>query len=88
MRVTVTRSGGFAGLTRVWSVRIEEQPDEAQWRELLEQLPWDSADESTDDPDRFVYRVNCESRESTISEQNLSGPWRELVEKVQSTENR
>jgi hypothetical protein len=41
MDVIVSRSGGFAGLRRVWRVDVEEQPDERAWRDLLGSLPWD-----------------------------------------------
>ncbi|MEX1079430.1 MAG: protealysin inhibitor emfourin [Homoserinimonas sp.] len=84
MIITVTRSGGFAGLSRVWSVHVEEQPDEEQWRELIDRLPWDSTS-APDEPDRYVYRVRCAPHETVIPERKLAGPWRELVEKVQVT---
>lgn len=42
VEVAVTRSGGFAGITRRW--RAEPPPAEAsQWRELIGQCPWDAA---------------------------------------------
>jgi hypothetical protein len=82
MIITVIRSGGFAGLSRVWSVRIEEQPDEEQWRELIDRLPWDRSSAAPDEPDRYVYRVRCARNETTIPERKLSGPWRELVDRV------
>lgn len=82
MRITVIRSGGFAGISREWSVRVEEQPDEEQWRELIDRLPWDRQSPAPDEPDRFVYRVRCARRERVIPERRLDGPWRELVEKV------
>ena len=82
MKVTVTRSGGFAGLSRVWTVRIEEQPDEDQWRELLERLPWERGGLAPDEPDRYVYRVRCARHEAVIPEGKLTGPWRELVDRV------
>jgi len=82
MIVTVIRSGGFAGLSRVWSVRIEEQPDEEQWRELIDRLPWDRSTAAPDEPDRYIYRVRCARNETVIPERKLSGPWRELVDRV------
>lgn len=82
MIVTVIRSGGFAGLSRVWTVRVEEQADEEQWRELIDRLPWDRTSAASDEPDRYVYRVRCAPHETVIPERRLDGPWRELVEKV------
>lgn len=85
MIVTVIRSGGFAGISRQWSVRVDEQPDEDQWRELIDRLPWDRVATTDDEPDRYSYRVRCDPREAVIPERSLDGPWRELVEKVQVT---
>ena len=92
MRITITRSGGFAGLTQEWSVQIDDgSADEEQWRELIERLPWDRAmrprvGAPTGEADRFVYRVRCAGREATIPERRLTGPWRELVDRVRETE--
>src|SRR5690554_1570384 len=83
MIITVIRSGGFAGISRQWSVRVDEQPDEEQWRELLDRLPWDRSNQTPDEPDRYVYRVRCAPHETVIPERRLDGPWRELVERVQ-----
>jgi hypothetical protein len=86
MIITVIRSGGFAGISREWSVQVEQQPDEDQWRELIDRLPWEGMTTAPDEPDRYVYRVRCAPREAVIPERRLSGPWRELVEKVQGAE--
>ncbi len=83
MKETVTRSGGFSGLSRVWTVRLEEQPGEEQWRELIDRLPWDADNPLSDEPDRYVYRVRCARGETVIPETKLTGPWRELVTRVQ-----
>jgi hypothetical protein len=104
MKVTVTRSGGFAGLSRRWQVFVEREPDEDSWIVLLGQLPWDEAPQEPAQPDRYLYRINCEPRttapagplhkreqsepviaeprEVVIPEQRLTGPWRELVDRV------
>lgn len=83
MIITVIRSGGFAGISRQWSVRVDEQPDEEQWRELIDRIPWDGTAAAPDEPDRYIYRVRCAPHEAVIPERRLEGPWRELVEKVQ-----
>jgi hypothetical protein len=104
MKVTVTRSGGFAGLARRWQVFVEREPDEEAWILLLRQLPWDDVAQEPAQPDRYLYRINCEPRktasagpmdghkrhepviaeprEVVIPEQSLTGPWRELVDRV------
>lgn len=40
MRITVTRSGGFAGMRRQWSVE-PAGPEEDRWRALVDACPWD-----------------------------------------------
>ncbi|MET0932726.1 MAG: protealysin inhibitor emfourin [Mycetocola sp.] len=103
MKVTVTRSGGFAGIARRWQVFVESEPDEESWILLLRQLPWDDVPQEPAQPDRYLYRINCEPRqtaqddaepsnrrenvigqprEAVIPEQRLTGPWRELVDRV------
>lgn len=92
MKVTVTRSGGFAGLSTRWEVRIDEQPDEDSWLTLLRNLPWDAERRQAPQPDRYIYRIRCEPvpatrpepREAVIPEQSLTGGWRELVDRVRS----
>ncbi|GGF02607.1 protealysin inhibitor emfourin [Mycetocola zhadangensis] len=90
MKVTVTRSGGFAGLSTRWEVRVDEQPDEDSWLLLLRDLPWDAQRQVPPQPDRYIYRIRCEPvpaarpepREAVIPEQSLTGGWRELVDRV------
>ena len=90
MKVTVTRSGGFAGLSTRWEVRIDEQPDEDSWLVLLRGLPWDAQRREPPQPDRYIYRIRCEPvpeakpepKEAVIPEQSLTGGWRELVDRV------
>ena len=105
MLVIVTRSGGFGGLRRTWSVLIDEQPDAADWLVLLAELPWDDVPPQPPQPDRFVYVIRYErqsgapvardtasrplatdppEREATLAEQQLQGPWRELVDRVRT----
>ena len=105
MLVIVTRSGGFGGLRRTWSVLVDEQPDAAAWLVLLSELPWDDVPPQPPQPDRFVYVIRYErqsgapadldhphaptpidppEREATLAEQQLQGPWRELVDRVRT----
>lgn len=82
MQVIVSRTGGFAGLRVTWRVRVEEQPDRAEWRQLVESLPWDDAPTADPEPDRYVYRIRCDPHEAVLPERRLEGPWRILVERV------
>ena len=90
MKVTVTRSGGFAGIPRRWQVFVEREPDEEAWLVLLRTLPWDDVPRDAPQPDRYLYRIDWEPfgpaardhREAVIPEQDLTGAWRELVDRV------
>ena len=82
MKITVVRSGGIAGLSRKWVVVVEEQEDRDSWLGLIEELPWGRFTLAQPQPDRYVYRIRVSRRQITLPEQQLAGPWRELVERV------
>ncbi|SMH47328.1 hypothetical protein SAMN06295885_2952 [Rathayibacter oskolensis] len=92
MDVIVSRSGGFAGLRRVWRVDVAAQPDERSWLELLGSLPWDDGDSdeprraSAGRPDRFVYEIRVQTHHVRLGETELDGPWRELVDRVKKAQ--
>ncbi len=88
MKVIVSRSGGIAGIRITWEVRVDDQPDESTWLELLDTLPWNEVVESDPRPDRYVYRIRCAPHEIVLAEPQVSGPWRELVERVQAVNKR
>lgn len=96
MDVIVSRSGGFAGLRRVWRVDVDEQPDETAWRELLGSLPWDEDDSAQREqgraaaggPDRFVYEIRVQTHHVRLGETQLDGAWRELVDRVKKAQPR
>ncbi len=88
MKITVTRSGGIAGLTREWVVRVEEQGDPDSWLRLVEQLPWQERHRSAPQPDRYIYRIGVSRRRITLPEQDLTGPWRQLVDRVRDAVER
>src|SRR5690349_7446265 len=58
--VTVTRSGGFAGLSREWRAEAEGS-DAERWRALIEGCPWEAVAILRDDTgaDRFVWRLDA-----------------------------
>jgi len=82
MKISVTRSGGFAGLNRTWSVTVKDDDEAEKWRELIERLPWEHYRSIPEEPDRFVYRVRCARHEAIVPEQLFTGAWRELLDKV------
>ena len=83
MDVFVSRSGGLAGIRLTWHVRIDDQPDRDDWYLLIEEIPWSAPRPVPPEPDRFVYRIRCEPHEATLAERQLTGPWRQLVKRVQ-----
>ncbi len=87
MKITVTRSGGIAGMTRTWSATAKNREEEQRWHELIERLPWESVGATTPEPDRFVYRVRCAHREAVVPEQRFTGVWQELLDEVRETDD-
>ena len=84
MRITVVRHGGFAGLSREWSVEVTDPDDLASWQSLIDQLPWSQRPTSAPQPDRYIYRIRVSRRRITLPEQKVAGPWRELVDRVKT----
>ena len=82
MKVSVTRSGGIAGLSRTWAITVDDQPDRDEWMSLIASLPWQNRERTAPQPDRYVYLIRCSRRRISLPEQKLEGPWRELVERV------
>ena len=89
--VTVTRTGGFAGLWRTWRA----QPDTAeapQWIALIDGCPWDAADPKRDiaptGADRYVWHVDARcgdaEREAALADPEVQGPWRDLIDAVRA----
>jgi hypothetical protein len=83
-RVTVSRSGGFAGLRRTGEVDLDA--DDARVREirsLLDRIDLRSlAGDSTPKPDHFVYTIDLGDSQATIPEQHLTDDLRRLVQVV------
>ncbi|SFR99902.1 hypothetical protein SAMN04487846_1321 [Microbacterium sp. cf046] len=91
--VTVTRTGGFAGLRRTWHA----QPDTAetpQWIALIDECPWDAADPgrpiAPNGADLFMWRVDARcgdaARAAALADPEVQGPWRDLIDAVRSAE--
>jgi hypothetical protein len=82
--VRVIRSGGFAGLTRQWSVEAATDDEARSWWPLVEACPWDAQPDGRH-PDGFVYEVTANDRRAELPEQQVDGPWRDLVEAVRDS---
>jgi hypothetical protein len=86
--VAVTRTGGFAGLTRQW--KAEPGEDEASdWVALISRCPWDEPVVEADrrGADRFQWNIHAtcgpdEDRTADLPDGALTGAWRELVDAV------
>ncbi|WP_210403782.1 protealysin inhibitor emfourin [Salinibacterium sp. UTAS2018] len=86
MKVQVWRSGGLLGRRVEWAVVVDEQPDPDQWYLLIYEIPWNEHPAENTMPDRYTYEIHCEPHEAVIPEQQLVGPWRELVDRVREAD--
>ncbi|WP_068276332.1 protealysin inhibitor emfourin [Aldersonia kunmingensis] len=85
MRVAVSRTGGVAGITRTWSVQLDDQPEVAdEVCRLVDACPWAEASRAGLEAgaDRFVYRVDAGELTATVGEPQVKGPWRSLIDRV------
>ena len=82
MKISVTRSGGIAGQTITWVVSVDDQPDRDEWQALIERLPPARSGPKPRQPDRYIYVIRVPRRRVTMPEQQLTGPWRDLVDRV------
>lgn len=89
MIVVVIRSGGFAGLTRIWQVDTVTVDQGPRIEELAVAAPWDEqrpaqppAPEPV--PDRFVIEVRADDRSAVLGDEPLPEPWEELVTLVRA----
>lgn len=78
MNIVVVRTGGFAGLTRVWSAQVSSEEAERDWLPLLRNPPPGQAA----GPDLFVYEIQVGQIVVTLPESSVQGRWRDLVERV------
>ena len=87
--VAVVRTGGIAGIRRTWEVEAPA-PDTARWRELIDRCPWEE-DRATDaGADRYVWHIRARTPEREcereVSDAQLEGPWRALVDAVRAAQ--
>jgi hypothetical protein len=85
--VTVTRSGGIAGIRRSWRAQAAEEQASA-WITRIKQCPWDAVEQgrAPEGADRFMWDVNArcgeEARRAELADSDVQGPWRELIDAV------
>lgn len=81
MKISVTRSGGFAGITRRAEVDTDGRPDADHWHRMVARA--DLSDRGPGGgPDRFVYRIEVDGRTAQVGEADLDEPTRALVDSV------
>jgi hypothetical protein len=68
--VAISRSGGFAGITRTANVDLDSE-DGQRIRGLLDQVDFAGVAHSTPQPDRFVYKLTYGDQELTVGETDL-----------------
>lgn len=76
--ITITRTGGFAGISRQWTLQLDAE----EWRSLLASGAPPAGGQPDHSADRFVYRIRGGRRSLVIPDSRLDGPWRELVERA------
>ncbi|MFD9359374.1 protealysin inhibitor emfourin [Streptomyces sp. NPDC060031] len=84
MRISVVRTGGFAGIERRAEVDASGLPDEDEWRALARQAlrpapPGPPADRVRDG---FSYRITVDGRTVLCQDPNLTEAQRTLISRV------
>ena len=89
--IAVVRSGGLAGIRRQWRVEAEP-PDAEEWIGLIDSCPWDQEADAAAGADRFVWSIRArtpsERRERDLSDSEVDGPWKALVDAVRQASKR
>jgi hypothetical protein len=80
MRISIKRTGGFAGLTTRWAVDVGRDELERDWRQVIEACPWEDATGQENQPDRYLYDIRAGDRQATLTERQVTGPWLSLVD--------
>ncbi|MEC5198699.1 hypothetical protein RCH21_000923 [Arthrobacter sp. PL16] len=88
MKIEITRSGGFGGITRSWSLEVSATEAEQRWLPLARaEGGIDHADAprgTREQRDRFTYRIAIGYTEVYVFEGRPDGPWRELIDRARS----
>ena len=71
-KVSVTRTGGFAGIRKHAELTLGEDPRTPEVRSLLERIDLSAVSAHDPKPDRFVYTFNVAGKEAVVGEQDLT----------------
>src|SRR3954453_11469115 len=77
--VTVTRSGGFAGIRQSGELTLGEDPRTPEVQSLLDRIDLDAVMPTEPQPDRFVYTFNLGGQEVVVGERDLTPDLNELA---------
>jgi hypothetical protein len=83
--VSVTRSGGFAGLMQHGELDTSGQPDADQLEAAVQALGTKDLGSGRPQPDRYVYRLEVRDADNaiyTIAEQNLDETTAWLLDRI------
>ncbi|AWZ06240.1 MULTISPECIES: protealysin inhibitor emfourin [unclassified Streptomyces] len=75
MLITVSRSGGFAGVDKVRKIDTSVRRDAAEWEDLVRRVLPSVAD-------GFHYRITVDDQVIDLDETVLTGDQRELIRAV------
>jgi hypothetical protein len=81
MKITVRRTGGFAGISKEAVLDTATVPDGRQVEELVARTEF-RIRASRPQPDRFNYHVVAGDKRVELGEQDLTEDLRQLVERV------
>jgi hypothetical protein len=79
LKVTVVRSGGFAGIERRGQSDSVTDP---MLTRLVDRVDLTALPPPGRIPDQFLYEIDIDGDSTTVGEAQLSGPLRELVHHV------
>ncbi|WP_432874493.1 protealysin inhibitor emfourin [Kribbella sp. CA-245084] len=90
MIVTVTRSGGFAGLTKQGELDTSDQPDATKLEDAVRALGAKDLGSGRPQPDRYVYRLEVRDAQDedathhTVAEQDVDATTAWLLDRILS----
>ncbi|MET7828231.1 protealysin inhibitor emfourin [Streptomyces sp. NPDC005386] len=83
MRISVRRTGGFAGIERRAEVDTSGRPDAADWHALAERTLTAGRDTPPPGvPDGFGYRITVDGTTVHAADPSLTEDQRELISRV------
>ena len=88
MIVSVTRSGGFAGLTKQGELDTSDQPDADRLEAAVQELVAKDLGTGRPQPDRYVYRLEVRDADDvtqhTVAEQDVDATTAWLLDRILS----